>query len=75
MKNQVSKFKTATFYFCSMLAIITGLSIETFTTIQLKSVAGPAASINESILAIALTGILLVFLNLKKFQQKKIVVK
>jgi hypothetical protein len=73
MKNQVSKFKTATFYFCSMLAIITGLSIETFTTIELKSLAGPAASISETVLVLTLTG--LVFLNQKNFQQKKIVAK
>jgi hypothetical protein len=75
MKNQVSKFKTATFYICLMLAIITGLSIETFTTLQLKSVAGPAASISETILVLTLTSVLLVFLNQKNFQQKKIVVK
>ena len=75
MKNQVSKYKTATFYFWSMFAITTGLSIETFTTVHLKSLAGPATSISETVLALALTGLLVVFLNLKNFQQKKILVK
>ena len=58
-----------------MFAIITGLSIENFTTIDLKSVAGPVSMISESVLALALTGLLIVFLKLKNFQQKKVRVK
>ncbi len=75
MKNQVSKYNRATFYFFSMFAIITGLSIETFTTIDLKSVDGPVSSMTGSVLALALTGLLIIFLKLKNFQQKKVVVK
>jgi len=75
MKNKVSKYNRATFYFVSILAINIGLSIETFTTIQLKSVDGPAASISETVLVLTLTSLFLVLLNQKNFNQKKIVAK
>ena len=73
MKNQISKHKIAAFCCCSMSAIITGLSIETFTTIHLHSIVGSATLIGESLLTISLTGLMFVFLNLKNVQQKKIV--
>ena len=73
MKNQISKHKSATFCFCSMSAIITGLNIETFTTTHLQSIVVSATLISVSVLVITLTGLIRVFLNLKNVQQKKIV--
>ena len=67
MKTKVSEYHTATFYFCSMFAIITGLGIETFTTIPLTSTGG----IGHYVSFVTMIGLPLVFLKFKDFLQNK----
>lgn len=69
MKNKVSKYHTAPFFFCSMFAIITGLSIEIFTTIPLISTGG----IGNYVSFVTMIGLPLAFLKFKYFQQNKTV--